>query len=131
MIEQQSREGNAERRKPLLWATEKKLAEEVARPIIFYAPTGACWQPYVKGLTLMRHSRSLSCCDRSSLGTLTNFLCSNLKRSLSATQHCELSEAIVILPRSPSVFHPSRAIDLYPSGGRKRRRVRDLADRAS
>ena len=51
MIEQQSREGNAERRKRLLWATEKKLAGEVARPIIFYAPSGACWQPYVKGLT--------------------------------------------------------------------------------
>jgi peptide/nickel transport system substrate-binding protein len=53
MIEQQSREGDAERRKPLLWAIERTLAEEVARPIIFYAPGGVCWQPYVKGLTIM------------------------------------------------------------------------------
>jgi|SRR5215469_12284673 len=37
----------------LLWAIERKLAEEDARPIIFYAPTGACWQPYVKGLTII------------------------------------------------------------------------------
>ena len=53
MIEQQSREGDAERRKPLLWAIERKLAEEVARPIIFYAPGGVCWQPYVEGLTIV------------------------------------------------------------------------------
>ena len=56
MIEQQSREGDAQRRKQLLWAIEKKLAEEVARPMIFYAPGGACWQPYVKGVTLMTTS---------------------------------------------------------------------------
>ena len=56
MIEQQSREGDADRRKQLLWAIEEKLAEEVARPIIFYAPGGACWQPYVKGVTLMTTS---------------------------------------------------------------------------
>jgi peptide/nickel transport system substrate-binding protein len=56
LIEQQSREDDAERRKSLLWAIEKKLAEEVARPIIFYAPGGVCWQPYVKGLTIMTTS---------------------------------------------------------------------------
>jgi len=50
LIERQSSEGDPEKRKPLLWAIERKLAEDDARPIIFYAPTGACWQPYVKGL---------------------------------------------------------------------------------
>jgi len=53
MIEQQSIEGDPEERKPLLWAIERKLAEDGARPIIFYAPGGVCWQPYVKGLTIM------------------------------------------------------------------------------
>jgi peptide/nickel transport system substrate-binding protein len=53
MIEQQSIEGDRGKRKPLLWAIERKLAENGARPIIFYAPGGVCWQPYVKGLTIM------------------------------------------------------------------------------
>jgi peptide/nickel transport system substrate-binding protein len=34
----------------------RKLAEDVARPIIFYSRGGTCWQPYVKGLTLMVNS---------------------------------------------------------------------------
>ena len=53
LIENQSREGNPEKRKPLLWEIERKLAEDDARPILFYAPSGVCWQPYVKGLTIM------------------------------------------------------------------------------
>ena len=36
LIEQQSREGDPERRKPLLWEIERKLAADDARPIIFY-----------------------------------------------------------------------------------------------
>jgi peptide/nickel transport system substrate-binding protein len=36
MIEQQSMEGDAARRKQILWAIERKLAEDIARPIIFY-----------------------------------------------------------------------------------------------
>jgi peptide/nickel transport system substrate-binding protein len=53
LIEQQSIEADQERRKQLVWAIERKLAEEVARPIIFYGRRGTCWQPYVKGLTIM------------------------------------------------------------------------------
>ena len=56
LIERQSREGDPEKRKPLLRAIEKKLAEDAARPIIFYAPGGVCWQPYVKGVTIMATS---------------------------------------------------------------------------
>jgi ABC-type transport system substrate-binding protein len=54
-IEQQSMEGDQDRRKQLLWAIERKLADDVARPIIFYN-RGGNWQPYVKGLTLMVNS---------------------------------------------------------------------------
>ena len=56
MIEQQSLEADAGRRKQLLWTIERKLAEEFARPIIFYTRGGTCWQPYVKGQTLMVNS---------------------------------------------------------------------------
>jgi peptide/nickel transport system substrate-binding protein len=52
MIEQQSMEGDAARRKQLLWTIERKLAEDVARPIIFYDRFATCWQPYVKGPTM-------------------------------------------------------------------------------
>ena len=53
MIEQQSMEGDAARRKQILWAIERKLAADVARPIIFYERVATCWQPYVKGPTMM------------------------------------------------------------------------------
>ena len=56
LIEQQSIEGDPERRKQLVWAIERKLAEDGARPIIFYNRSGTCWQPYVKGLTIMVNS---------------------------------------------------------------------------
>jgi peptide/nickel transport system substrate-binding protein len=56
LIERQSREGDPERRKPVLWEIERKLAADDARPIIFYRNGGTCRQPYVKGLTLMVNS---------------------------------------------------------------------------
>jgi peptide/nickel transport system substrate-binding protein len=56
LIEQQSSEANQERRKQLAWTIERKLAEDVARPIIYYNRAGTCWQPYVKGLTIMVNS---------------------------------------------------------------------------
>jgi len=56
LIERQSREGDPERRKPVLWEIERKLAADDARPIIFYRNGGTCRQPYVKGLTLMANS---------------------------------------------------------------------------
>jgi peptide/nickel transport system substrate-binding protein len=52
MIEQQSREANSDHRRQLLWTIERKLAEDNARPIIYYRPGGTCVQPYVKGLTI-------------------------------------------------------------------------------
>jgi peptide/nickel transport system substrate-binding protein len=56
MIERQSMEGDQEKRKQMVWAIERRLAEEVARPIIFYTRAGTCWQPYVKNVTLMVNS---------------------------------------------------------------------------
>jgi len=58
LIEQQSIEADEARRKQLVWAIEKKMAEDGARPIIFYSRGGTCWRPYVKGLTIMVNSIS-------------------------------------------------------------------------
>ena len=56
LIEQQSREGNPERRKPILWEIERRLAADVARPILFYARGATCQQPWVKGFTQIVNS---------------------------------------------------------------------------
>jgi peptide/nickel transport system substrate-binding protein len=53
LIDRQSMEADQEKRKQLVWEIERRLAEDVARPIIFYNRGGTCWQPYVKGLTVM------------------------------------------------------------------------------
>ena len=58
LIDQQSAEADQERRKKLVWEIEKKLAEDGARPIIFYDRRATCWQPHVKGLTIMVNSIS-------------------------------------------------------------------------
>ena len=56
LIEQQSIEGDLEKRKQLVWKIERILAEDVARPIIFYNRSASCWQPHVRGLTIMVNS---------------------------------------------------------------------------
>ncbi len=53
LIDEQSREENQTKRKQLVWAIERKLAEDYARPIIQYNRGAVCWQPYVKGVTVM------------------------------------------------------------------------------
>ena len=56
LIGQQSREADQQKRKRLVWQIEQKLAQDDARPIIFYSGDGSCRRPYVKGLTLMVNS---------------------------------------------------------------------------
>jgi peptide/nickel transport system substrate-binding protein len=56
LIDRQSTEADPEKRKQLVWEIERRLAEDVARPIIFYVRSATCSQPYVKGLTLMVNS---------------------------------------------------------------------------
>src|SRR6266446_9158641 len=53
MVEQQSMEFDQKKRKELVWAIERKLAEDAARPILQRDKTGTCWHPYVKGYTPM------------------------------------------------------------------------------
>jgi peptide/nickel transport system substrate-binding protein len=56
LFDQQSMEPNADKRKKLVWEIDKQLQEDVARPIIFHFRAGTCWQPYVKGVTVMVNS---------------------------------------------------------------------------
>ena len=45
-----------------MWQIERKLIEEAVRPIIFFMRQGTCWQPEVKGVTLMENSIFNSWC---------------------------------------------------------------------
>jgi len=56
LIDQQSAELDRDTRKQLVWQIERRLAEDGARPIIFYPRGGTCMQPYVRGLTTMVNS---------------------------------------------------------------------------
>ena len=56
MVDAQSEESDVEKRKHMVWAIEKKLVSDDARPILFYNRAANCWRPQVKGLTLMVNS---------------------------------------------------------------------------
>ena len=56
LIEAQSREADQEKRKRMVWDIELKLAQDVARPVLFHSKSGMCWHPYVKGYTAMVNS---------------------------------------------------------------------------
>jgi peptide/nickel transport system substrate-binding protein len=56
LVDEQSKQADPEKRKKVVWQSERMLAEAAIRPVIFY-PTGAtCRQPWVKGLTIMVNS---------------------------------------------------------------------------
>jgi peptide/nickel transport system substrate-binding protein len=55
-ILQQSMEGNEERRKGIVWAILRTLAENAVRPVIFYPDGATCAHPYVKNVTLHTNS---------------------------------------------------------------------------
>jgi hypothetical protein len=56
LIDQQSAEVDREKRKKIVWEVEKKLAEDVARPIIGYNVANTCWDPKLKGLVVQVNS---------------------------------------------------------------------------
>jgi peptide/nickel transport system substrate-binding protein len=55
-IDRQSMEPDQEKRKKLVWEIDHKLQEDGARPIISQNTAATCWQPHVKGLTMMVNS---------------------------------------------------------------------------
>jgi len=56
LIDRQSAETDPAKRKELVWQIERKLIEDAVRQIIFFMRQGTCWQPQVKGMTLMENS---------------------------------------------------------------------------
>jgi peptide/nickel transport system substrate-binding protein len=56
LIERQSAEADIGKRRQLVWEIERKLAEERARPVIFFTRVATCRQPHLTGLTLMVNS---------------------------------------------------------------------------
>jgi peptide/nickel transport system substrate-binding protein len=56
LFDRQSTQADEGKRKQLVWEIEQKLAEDGARPIIFYNRFAYCWQPQVKDWTMMVNS---------------------------------------------------------------------------
>ena len=56
LFEKQSMMENGPERKQLVYEIDKRLQEDAARPIIFNNVAATCWQPYVKGFTMMTNS---------------------------------------------------------------------------
>jgi peptide/nickel transport system substrate-binding protein len=49
-------EPDREKGQRLVLEIDRRLQQDGARPIIFYYRAATCWQPYVKGLTIMVNS---------------------------------------------------------------------------
>jgi peptide/nickel transport system substrate-binding protein len=56
LIFAQSKEPDLEKRKAIVWEVEKRLIEEVVRPIIFHNRAYTCWHPYVRDIVLHHNS---------------------------------------------------------------------------
>ena len=56
LVDRQSAESDKEKRKQLVWEIEKRLAEDGARPVIFYPRQATCKHAQVKGMTMMVNS---------------------------------------------------------------------------
>ncbi len=56
MIDQQSQEIDQGKRKALVWEIERRLAQDVARPITYHGQQAGCWHSYVKNYDVMVNS---------------------------------------------------------------------------
>jgi peptide/nickel transport system substrate-binding protein len=56
LIQKQSTIADYEERRKLVWEIDKKLQEDVARPIIYHGKNATCWQPHVKGFVHPQNS---------------------------------------------------------------------------
>ena len=56
LFEAQSREMDFEKRLAMVWEIDRKLQEDIARPIIVNGQAAGCWQPYVKNVTIHTNS---------------------------------------------------------------------------
>ena len=56
LFDQQSMEQDQEKRRGLVYEIDIKLQEDGARPILFHNRFATCWQPQLRGLTIMVNS---------------------------------------------------------------------------
>jgi len=56
MVDRQSAELDQVKRKAMVWEIDRKLQQDVARPIINHNRSATCWWPRVKGFTTMANS---------------------------------------------------------------------------
>jgi peptide/nickel transport system substrate-binding protein len=56
LFDQQSSETDREKRMKLVWDIDRKLQEDLARPIIYHQRAATCWWPRVHGVTIMVNS---------------------------------------------------------------------------
>jgi peptide/nickel transport system substrate-binding protein len=56
LFEAQSREIDQKKRLKMVWEIDRKLQEDIARPIIGHGRAAGCWQPHVKGVTIQVNS---------------------------------------------------------------------------
>jgi peptide/nickel transport system substrate-binding protein len=57
LVDRQSIEADQEKRRKLAWDLDYKLQQDLARPVIYHLRAATCWQPEVKGLTMMANSQ--------------------------------------------------------------------------
>lgn len=56
LVDRQSAEPDQEKRKKIVWEIDRRLQQDVVRPMLFYNRAATCRRPEVKGLTLMSNS---------------------------------------------------------------------------
>ena len=56
MIDQQSMEADSTKRHELVWEIDRRLQEDIVRPILYYMRKATCWSPAVSGLKLQVNS---------------------------------------------------------------------------
>jgi peptide/nickel transport system substrate-binding protein len=56
MFDTQSQETDVEKRKKMVWEIERRLLEDVARPVTYHGQQAGCWHPHVKNYGIMVNS---------------------------------------------------------------------------
>ena len=56
LISEESQETDREKRKQLTWEIDRRIQEDVVRPLFFHRRNGTCWRPEVKGINLQVNS---------------------------------------------------------------------------
>lgn len=56
MFDEQSRELDVERRRKMVWEIERRLLDDVARPVTYHGQQAGCWHPHVQNYGIMVNS---------------------------------------------------------------------------